>query len=178
MADSYIVSRKFTGLSEEKMLTGEPVAIQAVNSAGSLEIYISLEESPLSELSDNIRKPELIFADNNPDDDTITRNKGSWIADGFRVGHEIAVANSSSNDGTYTVAGVTDLVLTLDSGDTLTDETLAEGSTVTIDGSIPDADWMLLQTVDNTSELVQIEFGLRAIRLVNASGTSNAIVRS
>ena len=61
------------------------------------------------------------FADANPD--TITRAAGggeSFLTDGFLVGQVIDVSGSSDNDGRYTIAGVTNTVLTLSTDDTLT----------------------------------------------------------
>ncbi|WP_212637720.1 Ig-like domain-containing protein [Desulfocicer vacuolatum] len=51
--------------------------------------------------------------------DRITRSSGDFEADGFVAGDVITVTNSTSNDGTYTLAGVTADTLTLISGDTL-----------------------------------------------------------
>jgi hypothetical protein len=62
--------------------------------------------------------------------DTVTRSRGSWLADGFRVGDSVTVVGTASNDGTYTVAGVTAAVLDL--GDGLTDEVIrADAVTIT-----------------------------------------------
>ena len=45
--------------------------------------------------------------------DTITRDQGSWIDDGFKLGDTIkAVTTSATNDGTYTISNITDTVLT------------------------------------------------------------------
>ena len=49
---------------------------------------------------------------NSPSGNTITRNAGSWVADGFVAGETIAVSGSD-NAGTYTVQGITDSTLTL-----------------------------------------------------------------
>lgn len=45
--------------------------------------------------------------------DTITRDAGSWIDDGFEVGMLVTVDGSVSNDGTYPVTNVSALVLTV-----------------------------------------------------------------
>ena len=56
--------------------------------------------------------------------DTITRTSGSWLADGYVVGSLVRIAGSSPNAtgeiGRYTVAEVTDTVLTLSTRDVLT----------------------------------------------------------
>lgn len=73
--------------------------------------------------------PQLTFS-TTASPDTITRNEGSWLADGFVVGDVITVAGSTSNDGEYVVAAVTALTLTVGEGD-LTDEAGVAGVTVT-----------------------------------------------
>lgn len=81
---------------------------------------------PDCELTGN---PNLTFADASPD--TITRAAGSFITDGFKAGMTITVAGSTSNNGTYTVATVGALVLTLDPGDALAAEGPSNGRTIT-----------------------------------------------
>lgn len=73
----------------------------------------------------------LTYADANPD--TITRGAGSFLTDGFSPGGQITVSGTVSNDGVYTIATVTALVITLVSTDTL----VAEGPVAsTISGSM------------------------------------------
>lgn len=67
----------------------------------------------------------ITFTDADPD--TITRANGSWITDGISVGDVITIADSSLNDGTYTVTIVTALVITL----TVTVDSLAAESMTT-----------------------------------------------
>ncbi|KKL22587.1 hypothetical protein LCGC14_2433940, partial [marine sediment metagenome] len=54
--------------------------------------------------------PGVIIADDNPD--TFTRDAGSWVVDGFRVGDTITVTGSASNNSTFVITVLTDLVLT------------------------------------------------------------------
>jgi hypothetical protein len=54
--------------------------------------------------------------------DTITRARGSWIADGFLAGQDITVRGTATNDLTYTLAAVTATTLTLTVSDTVTAE--------------------------------------------------------
>jgi len=70
--------------------------------------------------------------------DTVTRSRGSWLADGFRVGDSVTVVGTASNDGTYTVAGVTAAVLDL--GDGLADE-VVRADAVTITAGQTKAAW-------------------------------------
>src|SRR5262249_51188931 len=58
--------------------------------------------------------PQLSFQ-HNVGDDTITRNGGSWVKDGFQAKQRVEVFGSAVNNGTYHVKSVTDSVLTLDS---------------------------------------------------------------
>lgn len=61
----------------------------------------------------------LTFAEVGATGDTITRNRGSWLDDGFRIGDKLAITGTVSNNITA-VAGltaVTATVLTLDTDD-------------------------------------------------------------
>ncbi len=60
------------------------------------------------------------FKDTDPD--TVVRTTGSWVTDGFVAGGTFTVSGTASNDGTFTIDTLNALVLTLDSGDSLTDE--------------------------------------------------------
>jgi len=70
---------------------------------------------------------------------TVTRSRGSWLDDGFRVGDSVTVAGSVSNDGTRTVAAVTAAVLDL--GDGLVNETI-RADAVTVTAGQTKAAWM------------------------------------
>lgn len=75
--------------------------------------------------------PNISFE--NVDPDTITRNIGSWLTDGFLPEMTITVTNSTStNDGTYKVKEVTATVMTLYPQYTVATE--AGNTTVTITG--------------------------------------------
>jgi hypothetical protein len=63
-------------------------------------------------------EPTLTFAEVGATGDTITRNRGSWLDDGFRVGDRITVAGTASNNFTNApITAVTATVLTLDTQD-------------------------------------------------------------
>lgn len=73
--------------------------------------------------------------------DTITRNTGSWIADGFKVGMTVTVAGSTSNNGSLgALTNVTATVLTFASG--LTTEANVNGSSLTITAEETEATWI------------------------------------
>jgi hypothetical protein len=85
---------------------------------------------------------EVTFAEVGVSGDTITRDAGSWIADGFRVGDVITVTGSVSNnfaDGDVT--GVTATVLTLGNRD-LVAEVLAAGVGSITSPAEADAAWV------------------------------------
>ena len=58
----------------------------------------------------------------NAGDDSVERTTGSFLDAGFTAGMTIHVANTTLNDGTYLLSGVTDLVMTIDSSQSFSDE--------------------------------------------------------
>lgn len=76
--------------------------------------------------------PTLTFAEVGATGDTVTRSAGSWITDGFAVGHIVTIAGSVSNNVTGRIAALTATVLTFD-----TTDLVAEGpvSNCTVVGS-------------------------------------------
>jgi len=90
--------------------------------------------------------PGLVFAENGAAPDTITRNSGSWIADGFVAGMTIDVSGTAANDNFYTIASISadGLTLTLSSDSRLVNESRAKLSEAppdlnfTDNGSNPD----------------------------------------
>jgi len=62
--------------------------------------------------------------------DTITDDSDGFSDDGFEAGKEIVVADSTSNDGTYTISSVADGTLTLVSIGRLTSESGVSGMTI------------------------------------------------
>jgi hypothetical protein len=78
--------------------------------------------------------PTLTFAEVGLTGDTITRSSGSWISDGFKVGDEISILGSASNNLVDAViADLSATVLTLDDGDLLAEVIGSYGVTVTAD---------------------------------------------
>ena len=88
----------------------------------------------------------LEFVDGAGGDDSLTRNRGSWIDDGFGVGMTITIVNTANNDGaTYVITGVTEDALTFATG-TVTAELITD-DTVTIDGAIAITDFVSYEVV-------------------------------
>lgn len=67
-------------------------------------------------------------------DDTITRNTGSWVTDGFKVGMTITIDGTASNDGDHVVTVVTALVMTVASSPGLALEANVTGADISITG--------------------------------------------
>lgn len=120
----------------------------------------------------------LTFVDGGGSDDSLLRNRGSWIDDGFGIGMTITIANTASNDSSSYV--ITGIVNTRVKGDTLefatatiTAETITD-DTVTIDGSIPDTDWILYEQVGaGLTKFTYIEGSGTGLRFVKSAGTGN-----
>lgn len=97
-------------------VTGPIASLSAtVITLGTTEL---LAEGPVSNCT-VIGSPGLTFAEVGATGDTITRSRGSWLDDGFRVGDLVAITGTASNNVTA-VAGltaVTATVLTFDTTD-------------------------------------------------------------
>lgn len=107
-----------------------------------------------------ISTDSFTYVDSNPD--TITRGSGSFVTDGFQVGHTLGVAGTASNDATdYTIAGVAALTLTLVAADELT----AEGpvtSTLRSTGAPP-----YVFTAADTLDIDAAEFDSNAVYTID-----------
>jgi hypothetical protein len=79
---------------------------------------------------------------------TITRSAGSWIDDGFDVGHSVVIDGTVSNDGTKTITALTSTVMTFASG--LVNETIGIGLG-TVTQSLTKAAWMAAQDTEFAS---------------------------
>ena len=104
-------------------LTNETLSSDGVTIEESTDAQVKLTGTP---------GPTLSFKDNVGAPDTITLSSGSWATSGFVVGDTITVAGTASNDGDYKIGAIAadGLVLTLEAGNALSNETAAEGSQV------------------------------------------------
>lgn len=82
----------------------------------------------------------LTFAEVGASGDTITRSRGSWLADGFRVGDTVTVAGTAGNNVSGAIASLTATVLTFGTTD-LAAETIGVNS-VTITAGEDMAEWI------------------------------------
>ncbi|MEO1591091.1 MAG: hypothetical protein AAFU71_07345, partial [Cyanobacteria bacterium J06632_22] len=85
-----------------------------VTTTGEVDLFAASTGTPRT-----TGEPELVFTDVGAND-TITRSTGSWLGDGFEVGQTLRVKDAGNNDGYYRIQSVTDTVITLVAGDTLT----------------------------------------------------------
>lgn len=103
-------------------------------------------------------QPTAVFHDNGESADTLTRNRGSWLNDGFRVGQSITISGTSSNNVTKTVTVLTATTLTVATG-SFADETI----------SMADIDVSAGETVSNWVSALDSEYSALESRRVNAS---------
>lgn len=91
-----------------------------------------VNEGPVADCT-VVGTPRLIFAEVGATGDTLTRSRGSWLADGFRVGDKLTITGTVSNN-IVAVAGltaVTATVLTFDTTDLTAEEIGSYGVSVT-----------------------------------------------
>jgi len=80
----------------------------------------------------------LTFNDNGGSPDTIVASTGSFISDGYVVGQQLTVANSSSNDGPYILTAVVALTLTVATGSLAAEGPVSSTTTLAAGPSITD----------------------------------------
>lgn len=90
-------------------VTGVPSGITAT--AITLNTTDLVNEGPVTVTV--TAEPTLTFGDNGASPDTITRNRGSWLDDGFRVGDSITITGTASNNVTKTITALTATVLSV-----------------------------------------------------------------
>ena len=165
------VTRKFTSVTDQIVQVPDDVVyIVSTAAATTVDVSYTLEPKLIAEytkISGN-----LTFADANPD--TITRANGSWIEDNFTTGMTLTVANSVSNDGaSYTIASVTEKVITLIGGDTLAAEVIdGQDVNLLITGLYDDASiWFTeVQVAAAGHDYVVLDHAPNGIRFVRTAG--------
>jgi hypothetical protein len=108
----------------------------------------------------------LTFAEVGATSDTITRSRGSFLVDGFRVGDIVTVAGSVSNNVSGAVTGVSATVLTFGTTD-LAAESLGASATVYVTTNLSKSAWMSAQD----AAFASID-GQRRIRLSAGRGAA------
>lgn len=88
------------------------VAAGVITLAGAEDL---VSEGPIAGVSIT-SEMTLTFGDNGASPDTITRNSGSWLADGFRVGDTIAITGTASNNVSKVITVLTSTVLSVATG--------------------------------------------------------------
>ena len=116
IADGFVAGDTITVTgSANNNVTGVVATVAAL--VLTLDTTDLVAEGPVSGVS-IVGTPTLTFAEVGSTGDTITRSRGSWLADGFRDGDAITITGTASNNITSaTVADAAALVLTLGSTD-------------------------------------------------------------
>jgi len=96
-------------------------------------------EGPVSNVT-IVASHGLTFAEVGVSADTITRNAGSWVTDGFAVGDRITIAGTASNNVSGAITALSATVLTLDTTD-LAPEVIGS-HVVTLTAAESDSDWV------------------------------------
>lgn len=141
LADGFVVGDTitFAGTASNNV-TGVIAALSAtVVTFGTTDLTAEVISSALGVTATG--GPTLTFAEVGATGDTITRSRGSWLVDGFRVGLPLTTDGSASNDFSgAAVTGVTATVLTLNTQDLVAESILA--SAVTVTAGETKAQWM------------------------------------
>lgn len=111
LADGFVAGDtiRVTG-SASNNVSGVPTTIAA--SVITLNTTDLVNEGPVTGVTVT-SEPTLTFTDGGAGTDSIVRNRGSWLDDGFRVGDSITVTGTASNNFTKTVSAVTATTLTI-----------------------------------------------------------------
>ena len=173
-----MVTQEFRNVTDQvvKIATDCVYIIQQAATT-ACEVQVTLKEKVNADFDGDIDGDILTFVDTNPD--TIKRIRGNWINDGFDEGMVLTITDTVSNNGSYTIATVTEKTITLIGGDALTAETI-NASDVTITGAIPDTDWIVHETYAAGTDVFKIiEPSPTALRFKRTAGTDlNVSVRS
>lgn len=107
----------------------------------------------------------LTFAEVGGTGDTITRNRGSWLADGFRVGDEVTVAGTGGNNVTGPITAVTATVMTFGTTD-LAAEVIGALGSVSITAGETMAAWVAEMDAEfaGVDDEKRIDLGLGRLR--------------
>ncbi len=159
---------------------------------GTSEITVELEESP--RLHDHvtgdgpfqITTQQALLVAGTPiviDEtaNTFTRTGGTWWQDGFWAGRQFTVANSSDNDGTFTVAagGVSNTILTVDEDITVGEASQTDLVITGLAGGMPTdpsvlTNYWAIRVDDDTIELATSLANALAETRVAFSGSLNS----
>lgn len=112
-----------------------------VGTVAALSLTISspalVDEGPIENVT-IYAAPGLTFSDAS---DTLVRNRGSWLDDGFAVGDVITIAGSGgvtpANAGEYTIIGVTASTITVAADSFVDEERSSWGISITVSVSYP-----------------------------------------
>ena len=130
----------FAGTASNNLTTGAIASLSATVLTFGATTSLT-NEGPVSNAT-AVASPALTFAEVGASGDTLVRNRGSWLDDGFRVGDKPTIAGTASNNFTAAqgLTAVTATTLTFGTDD-LTPEVIGTGP-VTITAGQTKAAWM------------------------------------
>lgn len=140
--------------------------VPSVVAAGSLTVSGLTNEGPILGVTIT-SEPTITFVDGGSGTDSITRNRGSFLADGFVVGVPFSITGTASNNYTATPTNVTASTITLTTG-TVTAETIGS-SLVTMTAGQTDSQYGIAMNAAFASVASQDRIDLGAGRLFTLS---------
>lgn len=138
LSEGYAVGDTVSFLSDDNDFTGVVTALTAtLMSFGAATI----DADEVTSTATAVGYPTLTFADAGATG-TITRNRGSWLSDGFRVGDLVTFDGTASNDDLVgeSVTVLTALVMTISDADVAAEVVSTNG--VTAEAGQTKAEWM------------------------------------
>lgn len=150
--------REYLDVSDQVVKTPQDVSyIVDCGGTAAASISITMKKEVQGNLASGII---LQFVDGGGSDDTCTRDKGSWIDDGFGVGQTLTITGTTDNNSsTYVITAIDVLTLTFVTA-TVTAE--ADADAAVIVGDIAVADFIVYET---------IAAGLKKFTFIEGTGT-------
>jgi hypothetical protein len=142
IADGFQVGDTVT-FSGTPSASNDFTAVITVLSATTMTTAHNLVDQ-VTALASCVGYPTLTFLEVGASGDTLTRNRGSWLADGFRAGDLITVDGTSSNDDVlgFEVQTATALVLTMAGSPADLDNETISTQSVTVSAGQTKAEWV------------------------------------
>lgn len=141
--------------------------------AGAVDIDAAADTTLLPALSATMTgNPLLTITAVASGADTITRDSGSWIVDGFTIGQSITLLGTANNDGAYIIKSVSADTIEVSDGDVLVDEVTTAAQPVSVGGEsvMPDPETLVdLLTPFTGSAVVTLSTASAQLKVLGAS---------
>ena len=160
MTDEDFAKEKATGVSNEIRPDAEVADLVRLGVSASGGFGFELSHGDFDTLFEHILRGTFAAAATGATtlgttaSDQITRSAGSFLKDGFQVGDSITLANSATNDGTYTIEALNDTAITTVETSLTTesgggDETLTAGATDVLKGALEKKSFTIEMTFES-----------------------------